>query len=252
MSADFGDLRGLLLDFDGTIAETERHGHRVAYNRAFADFGLDWDWDETLYGELLAVAGGQERLHHYVATFHPERLAEDVAAGLFPKIHRTKAEHFARSAPQIPLRPGVLPLVLEAHAAGIVVGIATTAAEVGVRALLGGHPSLAAAIDTIVGGEAVSRKKPSPEVYLVALDRLGLSAAECVALEDSRIGLQAAVAAGIPTIVSPCDYTAGEDFSGAAAVFPDLSGVDLDAVRAIRRAAARAARQPLQPDVGLG
>jgi HAD superfamily hydrolase (TIGR01509 family) len=252
MDASPAVLRGLLFDFDGTIAETERFGHRVAYNRAFAELGLDWSWDEALYGELLAVAGGQERLRHFVETRRPDQAGIAGAEGFYERVHRVKGEHFARLAAEVPLRPGVLRLVAEAQAAGIAVGIATTAARAGVDALLELHPVLAAAVATIVAGEDVPRKKPAPDAYLVAMERLGLVAPECVAFEDSHVGLQAALAAGLSTVVTPSDYTAGEDFSGAAAVLPDLGGVEVDFVRELLRSARERDRQPLQPAAGHG
>jgi len=215
-------LRALLFDFDGTLAETERFGHRVAYNRAFAELGLDWEWDEALYGKLLAVAGGKERVLHFIESARPP-----VPPGADPRqlagdIHRAKAEQFAELAPLIPLRPGVLRLVREAHAAGVVVAIVTTAAEAGVAAVLGAHPELAAAVGLIAAGDVVDRKKPAPDIYLWALARLGLAPGDCVAIEDSAIGLQAALAAGVPALVTVSDYSAGEAFDGAAAVLSSL------------------------------
>jgi len=136
MDASPAVLRGLLFDFDGTIAETERFGHRVAYNRAFAELGLDWSWDEALYGELLAVAGGQERLRHFVETRRPDQAGIAGAKGFYERVHRVKGEHFARLAAEIPLRPGVLRLVAEAQAAGIAVGIAMNALHVDALAAL--------------------------------------------------------------------------------------------------------------------
>ncbi len=217
-----GKLRGLLLDFDGTIAETERHGQRVAYNDAFAELGLGWHWDEELYGELLAVAGGKERLRHYLGKCRPELLDEADSSGLIAEIHQAKIRHFSKIAPTIPLRPGVLRLVRELHAAGVRVAIATTASKPGVEALLGQHETLPSMISLIAANEAVDRKKPAPDVYVWALDRLGLNADNCVAIEDSNVGLRAALAANLPTIVTLSDYTMTDDFTGASAVLSDL------------------------------
>jgi HAD superfamily hydrolase (TIGR01509 family) len=215
-------LRALLFDFDGTIAETERFGHRVAYNRAFARLGLDWDWGEQLYGELLAIAGGKERLRHYIERDRPRLPPGADPARLSEEIHRVKAEEFAALGPGIPLRPGVLRLVREAHGAGIAVAIVTTAAEAGVEALLRAHPELGARIGLIAAGDVVARKKPAPDIYRWALERLALPAGDCLAIEDSAVGLQAALAAGVPAIVTVSDYSAGESFEGAAAVFSSL------------------------------
>ncbi|QPC95908.1 HAD-IA family hydrolase [Mesorhizobium sp. INR15] len=217
-----GKLRGLLLDFDGTIAETERFGQRAAYNQAFAELGLDWHWDESLYGELLAVAGGKERLRFYLERCRPELLDDAIASGLIVKVHQAKIRHFAKIAPTIPLRPGMLRLVREAHAAGVLIAIATTASKPGVEALLSQDPKLPFMIDLIAANEAVDRKKPHPDVYLWALERLRLRPADCVAIEDSNVGLRAALAANLPTIVTLSDYTISDDFTGASAVLSDL------------------------------
>jgi HAD superfamily hydrolase (TIGR01509 family) len=221
-----GPLRGIFLDFDGTIAETERWGHRPAYNRAFAELGLDWDWTEALYGELLAIAGGRERLRHYLKHYRAEVFDDEAAAILISELYRAKVRFFASMAPTIPLRPGLLRLVREAHAAGVVVAIATTSSKAGVEALLSQTPGLSAMIGLIAGGEAVERKKPSPDIYLWALERLGLDAGECVAIEDSNVGLQASLGARLPTVVTVSDYTANDDFTGASAVLSDLGEPD--------------------------
>jgi beta-phosphoglucomutase-like phosphatase (HAD superfamily) len=224
-----GGLRGVFLDFDGTIAETERSGQRVAYNRAFAELGLDWTWSETLYGELLAVAGGKERLNFYLQKHRPELVDDPATAGLVQDIHRAKVRHFATIAPTIPLRRGILRLVREAHAEGVVIAIATTASKPGVEALLGQCRDLPGMVGLIAANEAVERKKPAPDVYLWALERLGLDAGDCVAIEDSNVGLQAALAAKLPTIITVSDYSATDDFTGARAVLSDLGERDAPA-----------------------
>jgi HAD superfamily hydrolase (TIGR01509 family) len=224
------ELRGVILDFDGTISETERFGQRVAYNHAFSELGLGWDWDEETYGDLLSVAGGKQRLLYYIERYHPGRLADASTADLLSEIHRAKIRHFAKIAPTLPLRPGLLRLVAEANAAGIKVAIATTASKHGVEALLAQDPFLPGMITLIAANEAVENKKPAPDVYLWALDRLGFTAGECVAIEDSNVGLRAALAAGLPTIVTVSDYTADEDFSGASAVLTCLGGNDQPAL----------------------
>ena len=248
------ELRGIILDFDGTVAETERFGHRVAYNHAFDELRLGWNWDEDIYRDLLTVAGGKERLRYYLERYHLERLSDASTSDLIIEIHRAKIKHFARIAPTIPLRPGLLRLVREANAAGLKVAIATTASKHGVESLLAQDPSLPGMITLIAANEAVEKKKPAPDVYLWALDRLALGAAECVAIEDSNVGLRAALAAGLQTIVTVSDYTADDDFTGASAVLtglgaddhrpsslhglrPEAGRVDLAFLRAIREGA---------------
>jgi len=219
-------LQGIFLDFDGTIAETERFGQRVAYNRAFADLQLDWTWDEELYADLLSVAGGKERIRYYLARYRPELLVEAITSGLVVEIHKAKIRNFASIAPTLPFRAGLLRLVREAHAVGVRVAIATTASLAGVEALLQQDVALPAMIDLIAANEAVERKKPAPDVYSWALQKLELDPATCVAIEDSNVGMRAALAAELPTLITVSDYTAQEHFAGAAAVVSSLGEPD--------------------------
>ena len=225
------DLAALIFDFDGTIAETERDGHRVAYNLAFADERTPWTWDVPTYGELLAIAGGKERLDYFIARERPE-LPGTERATLVERLHATKRHHFDGLADALQFRPGIVRLIAEARAAGVRCAIATTAAPSGVDALLRRDPAFAAAFEVIVGGDIVPKKKPAPDIYHLALERLGIDARAAVAFEDSAVGLRAARAAGIATVVTPSVYTAGEDFSGAAAVLEHLGDLG-DAARAI-------------------
>jgi HAD superfamily hydrolase (TIGR01509 family) len=223
------ELKALFFDFDGTIAETERHGHRVAYQAAFDELGLGWTWDEALYGELLAVAGGKER----IAAFVRERGAK-LPDGADPRatierIHRLKGERFATLAPSIPLRPGVARLIREAKSEGLRVAIVTTAAPEGVEALLEGRSGLRAAIDLIAAGDIVPNKKPAPDIYRFALEALHFAPGEAIAIEDSALGLRAALAAGVPTLITRSSYTLEDDFAGALAVVDDLGEPDAPA-----------------------
>jgi len=211
----------LIFDVDGTLAETEEL-HRRAFNETFAAWGLPWHWDRRLYGELLSVAGGKERLAHFLAAHAPSTTEEiDIAA-----LHAAKTERYAQLIGEgaVSLRPGIARLMAETQAAGARLAIATTTSLANVEALLNatlGREALAA-FAAIGAGDMVSAKKPAPDVYLYVLDRLGLPAEECVALEDSRNGLAAARAAGIATVITPSIYTEREDFAGALAVLSDL------------------------------
>ena len=216
------ELRGLFLDFDGTIAETERFGHRVAYNRAFAERNLAWHWDEALYADLLRVAGGKERLRFFLGRDHPELHDAAAREQLIDELYRAKVEHFTALAPRIPFRPGVQRLIGEAHAAGLRVAIVTTGSRAGVQSLLAQDAALSEMFDLLATNESVEKKKPAPDVYEWALAQLDLAPEACVAVEDSHVGVCAALAAGIATLVTVSDYTAREDFTGAAAVLSSL------------------------------
>ncbi len=214
-------LRALVFDFDGTIAETERHGHRVAYNLAFEDLGLDDRWDEATYGALLGVAGGRERLEAYFERTRPAD-GERERADLARRMHLAKRRRFDALGATLVPRPGVERLVREARANGVRVAIATTASPDGVNAFFAGNEALRDAFEVIVAGDDVPRKKPAPDAFLLALERLACAAHDALAIEDSAIGLQAARAAGIATLVTPSGYTLSEDFTGASAVLDSL------------------------------
>ncbi len=218
-------LGALIFDFDGTIAETERDGHRVAYNAAFDEAGVGWTWDVRTYGGLLAVAGGKERLTQFLAGEHPE-IGADKRAHLVAHLHERKRGFFDGIASRLVFRPGVRRLVAEARAAGVRCAIATTAAPSGVEAVLRREPEFASAFDVIVAGDMVSKKKPAPDVYVRALERLAVDARVAVAFEDSAVGLRAARAAHIATIVTPSVYTRTEDFGGAMCVVSHLGERD--------------------------
>jgi HAD superfamily hydrolase (TIGR01509 family) len=213
----------LIFDVDGTLAETEEL-HRRAFNETFAEFGLSWQWDTAAYRDLLKVTGGRERMLHFVRRDRPPAPA-DIEATI-PKMHAAKNGHYARlmARGELKLRPGVARLIAEAAGRGVKLAIATTTSHANVAALLdatfgGGAAELFA---VIAAGEDVARKKPDPEVYTLALQRLGVPAARCIAFEDSRNGLLAAQAAGLRVVVTPSFYTEHESFDEALATLSDL------------------------------
>jgi HAD superfamily hydrolase (TIGR01509 family) len=221
------EMKALLFDVDGTLADTERDGHRVAFNQAFAEAGLDWFWSVELYGELLAVTGGKERIRHYMATYDPTLPQIDDWDAWVAALHRDKTRHYVNALRRgaVPLRPGVARLLAQAREAGLRLGIATTTTAENVHALLkhGSSPQMLEWFEVIAAGDIVAAKKPAPDIYQLALRELGLQPSQCVVLEDSEHGLQSALAAGISTvIVTVNDYTKEHDFSGAAAVLDTL------------------------------
>ncbi len=218
-------LRAVIWDVDGTIAETERDGHRVAFNAAFEAHGLSWRWDVATYGDLLRVAGGFERLMHDMEE-RRDAPAGATRAVLGRSLHRFKNEAYARIVAEgrIGLRPGVLRLMDECRADGVAQAIATTTSRANVDALF--HGAFGAGwsrrFGAIVCAEDAPAKKPDPLAYVVALDRLGLAAVDVVAIEDSPNGLAAARAAGIATVVTRSDYFRDAVFAEASAVCDGL------------------------------
>ena len=218
-------LQALIFDCDGVLVDTERDGHRVAFNQAFAKKGLDIEWDVQLYGDLLEVAGGKERMRHYFNTHQwPSNITDkDI---YIKELHKLKTDCFMQiiGSCQLPLRPGVARLVDEAIADGITLVVCSTSNEravtLVVERLLGAERRSHFA--AIFAGDVVSRKKPDPEIYNLAARQLNLEPAQCVVVEDSRNGFLAAQAAGMHCIVTTNGYTEHEDFSQADLVVSKL------------------------------
>lgn len=234
-------LQALIFDVDGTLADTERDGHRPAFNAAFAEHGLDWHWDEALYGRLLAITGGKERMRHYAGQHAADIAARHDFDALIKQLHAAKTAHYVRLVEQggLPLRPGIAGLIGEARRQGLRLAIATTTSPENVDALLRATLGQDAPgwFEVIGAGDIVPAKKPAPDIYTWVLDRLGLPASACLAIEDSENGLRAAQSAGLPCLVTRNAYTAGQDFSGALAVVDDLADTGLNSLRRYCRGA---------------
>ncbi|ACK73563.1 HAD-superfamily hydrolase, subfamily IA, variant 3 [Gloeothece citriformis PCC 7424] len=221
-------LQALIFDVDGTLAETERDGHRLAFNQAFNQAQLTWDWSVSIYGQLLTVAGGKERIRFYLEQYNPQFEKPTNLAQFITQLHQSKTEFYQEllSQGEIPLRPGVKRLIEEARSQGIRIAIATTSALPNVLALLERtlDPTW---FEVIAAGDIVPAKKPAPDIYNYVLDKLGLTPSECLVFEDSFHGLQAATKAGLKTIVTVNDYTKNQDFSEAILVLDHLGESDL-------------------------
>lgn len=219
-------LKALIFDVDGTLADTEKDGHRVAFNSAFKEAGLDWEWDEELYGKLLAVTGGKERMNYYLDNFNTTFERPDNLQEMIADLHKTKTGYYTKLLGEgaIPLRPGVKRLIQEARDAGLRLAISTTTTPQNVTALLEntlGEESIDW-FEVIAAGDIVPAKKPAPDIYDWALKEMDLDAADCLAFEDSENGILSSQGANLKTIITINDYTVDHDFTGAAIVLDNL------------------------------
>ncbi len=224
------ELRALIFDVDGTLAETERDGHRVAFNLAFREAGLDWEWGVEEYGKLLSIPGGKERIRHYIEQHHlVSGIPQDLDRFII-NLHRLKTERYLTllKSGAISLRSGVARLLKEAQAAGVLLAVATTTSLENVTGLLEATLGKAAInwFKVIGAGDMVPAKKPAPDIYTFVLTELGLNSQQCIAIEDSSHGLRSARAAGLETIVTVNGYTRGEDFHNALVVINHLGEPD--------------------------
>ncbi|GMH37855.1 hypothetical protein BSKO_05739 [Bryopsis sp. KO-2023] len=217
----------LLFDCDGVLVDTEKDGHRVAFNEAFKRKGLDHEWGVELYGELLETGGGKERMTRYFSgcedqePFKSTKTPEDRAA-FVKELHLLKTDIFMEmvEAGSMPLRPGVKRLVGEAIEKGVTVAVCSTSNERAVSTIVKVLLGLEVAeVMPVYAGDIVPKKKPSPDIYQLAAKELGVDPEKCLVIEDSKIGLQAAKAAGMKCFVTKSSYTTGENFESADGIY---------------------------------
>ena len=221
--------RALILDCDGVLGDTEADGHLVAFNAMWRRLGIPWQWSREQYGEKLKIGGGKERMASLFndAAFRarvsvPE--SEEERQTLIATWHREKTKIYQGiiDAEMIPPRPGISRLAQEALSAGWKLAVASTSSPAAVNAVLRRAVGELADQFLVLSGDIVPKKKPAPDIYNLALERLQLPPENCIAVEDSRNGMLAACGANIPVIVTISSYTAKEDFSEAEFVVNSL------------------------------
>jgi HAD superfamily hydrolase (TIGR01509 family) len=227
-------MTALLFDCDGVLADTERYGHLPAFNLMFEEKGVPAHWSEDEYAEKLKIGGGKERMASMFAdpSFVQEAGIPEDDTGrkeLLVTWHKSKTAHFKQLVAdgKIPPRSGIHRIVNEALDAGWTVAVCSTSAEESVRAVFERAAGAdAAGRVTFFCGDIVPAKKPAPDVYLLAVEKLGLDKADTLVVEDSRNGLRAAVAAGLHCLVTVNGYTRAENFDEATLVVSELGDPD--------------------------
>ena len=232
----------LLFDCDGVLGDTEQFGHLPAFNRMWQEFGVPWSWSVEEYGRKLQIGGGKERMASLFAEpafcrVCPPPATEEERAALLAAWHKRKTALYTEiiASGQVPARPGIRRLTQEALAAGWVLGVCSTSAPDAVQAVLthAVGPENAARFSLLLAGDVVKKKKPAPDIYLLAAQQLGVSPAECLVIEDSRNGLLAAQQAGMRCLITVSGYTADEDFSAAQLVVSSLGDPDGEPCRVL-------------------
>jgi HAD superfamily hydrolase (TIGR01509 family) len=234
-------MSALVFDCDGVLADTERDGHRLAFNQTFREFGVPVEWDEEEYGRRLQIAGGKERM---ASVLTPEFCAAnglpadpDGQAELLAEWHRRKTAIYTQMVAEgrLPTRPGIRRIIIEAQEAGWGLAVASTSAEPSVRAILeqAVGRDRAARFDAVLAGDVVEKKKPAPDIYLLALERLGVPASDVLVVEDSRNGILAAVAAGLRCVMTVNGYTEEEANDEAILVVSSLGDPGGEVTRVI-------------------
>ncbi|MBI5840173.1 MAG: HAD-IA family hydrolase [Chloroflexi bacterium] len=228
-------IKAVFFDQDGVIIDTERDGHRVSFNMTFKEFGFTDEWDVEYYHELLQVGGGKERMkHHWKTKGFSKPLTEEEIDSLVKEMHKRKTALFVEliETGKLPLRPGIHRFMKEAMDAGLKVAVCTTSNEQAAKAITEKVLS-DVKFEIVLAGDVVSKKKPDPEIYNLALSKLGLNPDEVMVVEDSKNGVAASKAAGIKTVVTTNHYTEKEDVSIGDVIVSCLG--DLDGEKAVLR-----------------
>ena len=193
-------LEGVFWDLDGTIANTELEAHLPAFNHAFNDLGINWNWDTNKYIDLLRINGGKNRIAHY-SKINNDNFSND----LIFKIHEKKQLYYLELIKKnsVNFKTGVFRLINELHKKKIRQFIVTSSSRNQVDLLIeylfkGFNP-----FDFIISSEDVELKKPNPLPYLKAVELSGIKKNNLIVFEDSNPGLKSSLAADLATIFVP-------------------------------------------------
>lgn len=226
-------MKAIIFDVDGTLSETEEI-HRRAFNQAFEERGLTWNWDRALYRKLLRVSGGKERIRHFIERYDADGFETVDSDDQIRAMHVEKTAIYTRmvSAGEAVLRPGIRQAISAAKQNGYRLAISTTTSLANIDALLqSAYGSEGSNIfEVICAGDMVAEKKPAPDIYLLTLEMLGLPAEDCIAIEDTRNGLLSAHRAGIATVITPSFYSDDQCFDEALLITDDIGSVDFEAL----------------------
>jgi HAD superfamily hydrolase (TIGR01509 family) len=221
-------IKALFFDQDGVIIDTERDGHRVSFNMTFKEFGFTDEWSVDYYHELLQIAGGKERMKHLLQTRgFSKAIPPEQVDDLIKEMHKRKTAIFVEliESGKLPLRPGIHRFMKEAMDQGLKIGVCTTSNEQAAKAVTERVLS-DIKFDIVLAGDVVSKKKPDPEIYNLALSRTGLKPDEIIIIEDSRNGVLAGKAAGAKVLVTTNSYTEKEDVSAGDIIVTCLGDPD--------------------------
>ena len=223
-----GKIKAVFFDQDGVIIDTERDGHRVSFNMTFKEFGFTDEWSVDYYHELLQVAGGKERMKHHLQTKgFSKSIPPEQVDDLIKEMHKRKTAIFVEliETGKLDLRPGIHRFMKEAMEAGLLIGVCTTSNEQAAKAIT---EKILKDIrfDIVLAGDVVSKKKPDPEIYNLALSRTGLKPVEVIVVEDSKNGVLAGKAAGAHVVVTTNSYTEKEDVSSGDIIVTCLGDPD--------------------------
>lgn len=222
------NIKAVFFDQDGVIIDTERDGHRVSFNMTFKEFGFTDEWSVDYYHELLQIAGGKERMkHHWKTKGFSKPMTEEEIDALVKEMHKRKTALFVEliETGKLPLRPGIHRFMKEAMESGLKIAVCTTSNEQAAKAITEKILS-DIKFDAVLAGDVVKNKKPDPEIYNLALSKLGLSPDEVFVVEDSKNGVKAAKAAGMKTVVTTNHYTEKEDVNAGDVIVTCLGDPD--------------------------